>query len=175
MQVELSCRNKRKLQLQPLQVLNVRSSAGWYHYCSNRSITRTCDVYANVTLELKNVIAVLPSCTIRNLFTQDRITYYPYYRGQTSSSPFEISAHFLFNRGVPGKTNTPLLTSIHVQLWPLGGGRCCTFREALFDGKPLVETCRSQLLKCPVRINFPWKWTWLNFEFHGSVKWLIYL
>lgn len=71
------------------------------------------DVYANVTLELKNVITVPSRCTVRNLFTQERITYY---RGQTSPSPFEISAHFLFNRAVPGKTNFPLTVSTHTEL-----------------------------------------------------------
>lgn len=121
--VELSFRNKRKMQLQPLQVLQCQKfNRVTHHYCRYRSITRTRDVYDDVTSEFTNVIAVLPSCTIRSLFTQERITYYPYYRGQTSSSPFEISAHFLFNRGVPGKTNAPLLTSTHAQLWALGGG-----------------------------------------------------
>lgn len=56
------------------------------------------------------MIAVLPTCTIRNLFAQERITYY---QGQTSSSPFKISAHFLFNRGIPSKTNAPLTTPTH--------------------------------------------------------------
>lgn len=44
------------------------------------------------------------------------------------SSPFKISAHFLFNRGIPSKTDSPHTASTHITV-------ATKEMEAVYSGK----------------------------------------
>lgn len=126
MQVELRCRNKRKMQLQPRLVRRCQKLSG-NTIITAQINTQDMDIYADSTLQLKC------DCSAPGADYQESI--YPRENyivpRQTSSSPSEISAHFLFNKVLPGKTTFLIMRGCRV--WPLSS---CLLSEALFDEGP---------------------------------------